>query len=52
MVAAIKDAGEIWPDECRHRVETRFSSKAMADGYEELYAQVIRESRESLRVAA
>lgn len=52
MVAAIRDVGEIWPDECRHRVETRFSSKTMADGYEELYRQVIYESRESTLLAA
>jgi glycosyltransferase involved in cell wall biosynthesis len=52
MIAAIRDVGEIWPDECRHRIETRFSSKAMADGYEELYQQVIDETRESTLLAA
>ncbi len=48
---AIRDAGEISPEECRHRVQTKFSSKAMADGYEKLYARLIGEDRES-RVAA
>ena len=52
MIAAIRDVGEIWPDECRHRIETRFSSKAMADGYEELYQKVIDETRESSLLAA
>jgi glycosyltransferase involved in cell wall biosynthesis len=52
MVAAIRDVGDIWPDECRHRVETRFSSKAMADGYERLYRRVIEEHRESMALAA
>lgn len=46
MTAAIQDVGEIWPSECRHRVETRFSSKTMADGYERLYSAVLDESRE------
>jgi glycosyltransferase involved in cell wall biosynthesis len=52
MVAAIRDVGDIWPDECRHNVETKFSSKAMADGYERLYRRVIEEHRETMALAA
>jgi glycosyltransferase involved in cell wall biosynthesis len=52
MVAAIRDVGEIWPEECRHRVETRFSSKTMADRYERLYSDVISDAREVSVLAA
>ena len=52
MAAAIHDVNEIWPDECRHRVEVKFSAKAMADGYEALCAAVTSESRESRALAA
>jgi glycosyltransferase involved in cell wall biosynthesis len=52
MIAAIHDIGEIWPDECRHRVATRFSSERMADGYEALYHHVINETQDSLLLAA
>jgi len=52
MVAAIRDVGDIWPEECRHRIETKFSSKAMADSYELLYRQLIEEHRETMALAA
>ena len=52
MVAAIRDVKDIWPDECRHFVESRFSSKAMADGYGMLYRRVIEEHRETMVLAA
>jgi glycosyltransferase involved in cell wall biosynthesis len=52
MVAAICDIGDIRPKQCRDHVESNFSSKAMADGYERLYQRVIEEYRETLTVAA
>ena len=52
MAAAVKDVGALWPEECRHRVETNFSSKSMAEGYERAYQQMIEENRESLLLAA
>ena len=52
MVAAIHDVSEIWPSECRHRVETKFSSKTMADAYERVYGAVLDESRELVFRAA
>lgn len=40
MIAAIGDAGEIWPEECRQSVEQNFTVAAMADGYERIYESV------------
>jgi glycosyltransferase involved in cell wall biosynthesis len=52
MAAAIHDVGTLWPEECRHHVESRFSSKTMSDGYENLYRSVIEENRETMALAA
>jgi glycosyltransferase involved in cell wall biosynthesis len=52
MVAAIKDVTEIWPDDCRQYVETNFSAKTMADGYEQLYTELLRETRDAMHIAA
>lgn len=52
MVAAIRDIDHVWPAACRAHVEANFSAERMADDYEGLYAQVIAESVQSMRLAA
>jgi glycosyltransferase involved in cell wall biosynthesis len=41
FVAAVARAGEIDPKACRGAVEARFSSRAMVDGYERLFEQLV-----------
>jgi glycosyltransferase involved in cell wall biosynthesis len=52
MIAAIHDVDHIWPSACRAHVEANFSSRRMADDYEELYELVIQESSVSRTIAA
>lgn len=46
-VLAVGRAGEIDPVDCRHRVKSHFSIKAMVDGYEQVYGRVF--EREAIR---
>lgn len=52
MIAAIHDADRIWPHACRAHVEANFTSRRMADDYEQLYETVMRESKLSRALAA
>lgn len=52
MIAAIHDVEHIWPEECRHWVETHFSASTMADGYDALYSDVIGEQSDTMLMAA
>jgi glycosyltransferase involved in cell wall biosynthesis len=40
MAQAIRQVGALRPQDCRHRVETRFSVQRMARAYERVYADV------------
>jgi hypothetical protein len=40
MIDALNWVGEISPAACRARVEARFSSTAMVEGYRKLYDEV------------
>jgi glycosyltransferase involved in cell wall biosynthesis len=52
MIAAIHNVDHIWPSACRAHVEANFSSRRMADDYEELYELVIQDSIVSRTIAA
>jgi glycosyltransferase involved in cell wall biosynthesis len=52
LVGAIHDVDHIWPWACRSRVEENFTVAMMADGYENLYREVLAESSQALEIAA
>jgi glycosyltransferase involved in cell wall biosynthesis len=52
LIAAIHDVDQIWPSACRSHVEAHFSSRRMADDYEDLYELVMRKSTLSRTLAA
>lgn len=52
MVAALHDLDHIWPEECRQWVKSGFSASTMAEGYMQLYDDVIGDSRRTRLMAA